>query len=294
MFPRRPIETIRERYRLEPDIKDVFVEGRIDQSLISRFLHDLGLANTSVTQIQYVEVPSVLVPDTEGGHKGRLKALAAELEGLGNVEVPGRCVVDRDFDDLLNENSASSSRLLLRTDFSTMDMYLFDPLLIEELCNGRFDMNVNGAELLEEIGQVLREASLMFGANATLAAGCKYIPLNRCCSYEADGGLQFDGFEYMKRYLQKGRAWSVREAFEAEVERLDLAAPDDPRLWVHGRSFVPLLGIVMRAHGAPHDRCVQRRLEDALIELTDMQQLGRFSLFRAIAAWHDQSRRHCR
>ena len=289
MPPRRTIEELSARFLLEPQVRDVFVEGHLDQTLVLRYLRQSGRVDGQVYRVEHVEVPREIVLSSErGSERGRLHALAAELEHRSGESAPARCIVDRDLDALASEESLVRSNLVIQTDFSTMEMYFFDEELINELCSDFLRMRgLDVACVLREIGTTLRHASLMFGANVTLGLRCSYIDIARCCEYSSDTGLTFDHGEYMQRYLQKGSAWSERDAFMLEIDRLSQGAPNDFRVWVRGKSFLPLLGFVLRSCRARRELCTPRSLEGVLTTIAGAGYLSQFSLFDDIGRWHD-------
>jgi len=286
---RRELNALLERYRREPSIKDIFVEGSLDQTLVRSFLRWRGLASTGVLPIRSIRIPNQLLLDQEyGSDKGRLMALARYLEEeLGAGVPPVRCIVDRDFEDLLGVRSVGSSNLILRTDLASMDMYFFNRSLLERVLVdfvGISDLDTD--LLLGQIGSVLMTVSVMFAANRSLGLECSHIQLRRCTKYDRESGIRFDDQEYLVRYLNKGAAMGQRREFESEMHRISAMAPTDPRRWVRGRDFLPLLSYVMRKHGVSQQRCTPSILEGAFTLAADLEYLEKFHLFRTLRCWH--------
>ena len=57
---RRTIPELTAKYRLNPLIRDVFVEGRFDRMILRWFFDAVKLKDVTVVQIQLVEVPDAL------------------------------------------------------------------------------------------------------------------------------------------------------------------------------------------------------------------------------------------
>ena len=92
------IEELLVRYDLEPELRDVFVEGTFDREIFS---HAQGSVDPPVT---FYEIDSVDVPDDmlgrhglSRGNKQRVIALARELSSLSE-RAKVVCLVDRDLD----------------------------------------------------------------------------------------------------------------------------------------------------------------------------------------------------
>ena len=263
------------------------MEGDLDQAVLSRFLRTSGKHASGVFRIETVEVPGYLLIDREyGSERGRLNALARQLEHELGKAAPVRCIIDRDFDAIFGFASDDSSSLVLRTDFSTIEMYFFDSTLLDQFLSDFLRIqNLDPLRLLDGIASALISASCMFAANHSLGLQCGHIKLSRCCHYDRIAGLSFDAEEYMIRYLNKGSAMGRREEFETEIDRIGTLAPDDPRIWIRGRDFLALLAFCLRGHGIDRELCTQRTLEGAFTIAVSSEYLEQFKLFQALGYW---------
>ena len=289
MYPRRELKELLERYRREPSTKDIFVEGDLDQALVRNYLHWHGYSSTGVFPIKSIEVPNHLLLDHEyGSDKGRLLALSRYLEEeLSGGDAPVRCIVDRDFEDLLGVRSGGSSSLVLRTDLASMDMYFFDRLLLERVLVGFAGLSgLNAQMILGQVGDVLSAVSIMFAANIVLGLRCGGVDPRRCIRYDDKSGIRFDDQEYLNRYLNNGGAMGQRRRFESEMDRIRAMASTDVRRWVRGRDFLPLLSFVMRKSGVKQEQCTPAVLKRAFTLAADLEYLGEFRLFRTLRCWH--------
>ena len=267
------------------------MEGALDQTVVSRFLRTSGHPTSGVFRIETVEVPNYLLLDDEhGSARGRLNALARQLEHELGEAAPVRCIMDRDFDAVLGITSDGSSSLVLRTDFSTIEMYFFDSTLLDQVLSDFLRIrNLEARQLLDRIATALISASYMFAANHSLGLECGHIKLSRCCDYDRISGLNFDADGYMIRYLNKGSSMGRRGEFELEIDRIRTVAPDDPRLWIRGRDFLALLELSLRGHGIDRELCTRRTLEGAFTMAVSYEYLVQFTLFRSLGYWYSTS-----
>ena len=99
---RREIGELVQRYTLEPTLKDVFVEGVLDASVLHWYLRESGKSEVIVYEISTVNVPSAILAKhgLTSGEKQRVLALAKELL-IYLVNCPVLCVVDADLDRVL-------------------------------------------------------------------------------------------------------------------------------------------------------------------------------------------------
>src|SRR5580704_9493260 len=120
----RLIKELVALYRLEPTVRDVFVEGSTDRSIVAWFLQREGLANASVREIDCVEIPGDMLAryQLSGGNRSKVIALGKELgQSLGEASIQATAIIDNDFDRLLGRNQGCG--LILTSDYTSMDMY---------------------------------------------------------------------------------------------------------------------------------------------------------------------------
>ncbi|WML82555.1 hypothetical protein [Streptomyces sp. VNUA74] len=123
---RRTIEELVTLYEVEPDVRDIFVEGRSDRNFLSEYLSDeVGATLCSVYDVSdRVEVPDgeLLKAGLLVGKRGRIIWLAQELA----QRIPGHesalLVADKDFASL-GADPKDEIHGLLYTDFSSMEAY---------------------------------------------------------------------------------------------------------------------------------------------------------------------------
>ncbi len=102
---RRLIHELVTMYKLEPKIRDVFVEGSLDRSLVDWFLSAGQVKDVSVREIDSIDVPTDLVEQAgfAKNNRGRVLTLARELQSKLNAEASSiACIIDADFDYILN------------------------------------------------------------------------------------------------------------------------------------------------------------------------------------------------
>lgn len=115
---------------LEPGLKSIYVEGMSDYFLINDFLNHIGKKDVKVYTIDdidlddlYKRAESAIVSELKNSNKEQVIYLAQSLEqDLSGAQVPVLCIVDLDWDSILNRLRVS--KYLSYTDYNSMDMYL--------------------------------------------------------------------------------------------------------------------------------------------------------------------------
>lgn len=238
---RRKIHELVARYELEPELRDVYVEGVADQVLIRSVLEDAGHRGVKVYTIDTVDVPTATVLDhgLTDGSKSRVIALCRELEAprpLGN-QVTG--VVDTDFDALLGLNHDAPH--LLKTDYTCMEMYSFNEQSLGRFCERHLHKPTDLANvLLQSLRMPLEELFFIRATNETLALRLAWLAVEDQVSFKKDA-VPFDADDFVTKYLSKGKMLACRPDFVAKRDELRAKAHTDPRHQIHGHDFIKLL-----------------------------------------------------
>ena len=114
--PQFEIEELVAEYRLQPNCRDLFVEGTHDRNFFNWFFTSVGIGNKPrVLEINAVNVPPKLVAryGLEPSERSRVIALAKQFEErLDQRMTSASCIIDSDFDYLLGEVIPQAERSL--------------------------------------------------------------------------------------------------------------------------------------------------------------------------------------
>ena len=240
---RRTIDELKMRYVLEPDLRDLYVEGPQDKGLLEWYLNQLGHSDITVIEINHVAIERELLNHhgLPGGNKNRLIALALELDkSFGNTIPTVRCVVDADFDFILSPTS--SAYHLLRTDYTSLDLYSFNETSLTKVIAVGLNIQGQNSELiLCNLSPVLKDLFIIRAANTVLGWSMRWIRFTRHCRLGGDE-IHFDRAQFVTNYLVNNGKGGRRDEFESECNRLTSAVPQDDRQCIRGDDFVELLG----------------------------------------------------
>ena len=201
-LPRRRICELVTRYELEPNLRDLFVEGSRDQSVYNWYFRQSGCRNVGVFPVASIDVtPETLNAHGLGsGNRARLTAVALELDRqFTSVLQFVRCVADSDFDFILRSQTLASH--LLYTDYTSMDLYAYEEEVLRKvLCLGFAAPETEIEPLLVSMTRVLRQLFIIRAANERLNWGMTLLPFTRCC--EIPGAqIIFERNEFVERCL---------------------------------------------------------------------------------------------
>lgn len=280
---RRKIEELCQMYVLHPDMRDVFVEGPEDVFFVKWFLDRSERDNTIIYEIQTVEIASTTVrslglPDN---NRSRVIALASELENrLGINSSQASFIIDRDFDDLLA--TAFQCTLLFSTDYSCMEMYLFNQEVVGKLTSiYTLGFNYSADALLTQLAGPLQELFLIRAANEKMSLRLKKIGISGCC-HISNGNLTFDASLFVTRYLNSNSKLALKSSFLSTVDSLRPMLSADRRMQIQGHDFVDMLSVYLRKNGVENKLCEREVLNRVLPTCAEYAQLALEPLFATL------------
>ena len=246
-LPRRTIEEIITRYQLEPDLRDLFVEGPRDRDIYRWYLRQCGYRDVSVFQIDTVEVTRTTL-DFHGfgnGNRARLVALAFELDTQFEAVLQFvRCIADSDFDFILGFHGDKPH--LLYTDYTSVDLYTFEEQLLKRvLCLGFTHSEARVESLMESITPILMEMFIIRAANGRLDWGMTLPDFTRCCEIHGSR-INFDRDVFVNRCLDSNAKRRDRATFDNVCAELEAVQLSDPRKGIQGDDYFELLGWYLR------------------------------------------------
>ncbi|MFI9728534.1 hypothetical protein [Streptomyces sp. NPDC052092] len=239
-------------YEAEPELCDIYVEGRTDRVLIEHLLEG---TDVRVWEDGDVDVPSelVLAGGNEVGSKGRIATIARALDlQFADTALKVRCIIDADCDRVTGTTS-SDSKHLRYTDFTCIEAYFWDvPHVQKYLKLGLHDtLGQTAEQLIASVNPILRDAFLLRAGHLHIGEGWHWIDISSCVSAKK-GVVSFDRDKWIAKYLQANAAWHRRTDFENAVEIYRHRLSDDIRTCLHGHDLTKIVAEVVRAAVKPN------------------------------------------
>ncbi|MGN6552724.1 MAG: hypothetical protein ACTHLW_03200 [Verrucomicrobiota bacterium] len=248
--PRRTVEELVALYSLEPEVQDVFAEGCCDQSILRWFIDTAcsACANVSVYPIDEIDVPAEVLEKygLTTGNRSEVIALCLELEAqMGADFTRATGIIDKDADDLLGLNC--NCDLLLKSDFSCLEMYLFSETCLAKVLKLAFPKSrCSPSDVVSQLAPLLKELFLARAANQSLALNAKWIAIEGFISIEG-GVVSFRLDDFHRHFLQNSGMWGRRKEFETAVATLRTKLPKDFRFGANGHDAVCAMGHFLRS-----------------------------------------------
>jgi len=278
---RRTTEELIALYELESEVRDIYVEGPADLYLIKWFLGQIGKGSIVVYDISTVEISAEMVQfhGLDNNNRDRVIVLALELERrLGQESVQVTCIADRDFDLILNHRH--DCNLLLFTDYTGIEMYLFNEGCIDKF----FNVCLRGfpfpaGHVIGQLINILQEVFLIRLANKLLGLKLNWMTFERCCKLSG-GGIIFNTDDFITRYLNKNDMLERKDKFVYTVNSWRPKLTSNPRYQMHGHDFIELLAWYLKKHGVDSKLSDSKFVERSLFGCIEIELLANETLFK--------------
>jgi hypothetical protein len=243
---RHTLEELLTLYEVEPEIRDVIVEGRSDAAMVRWYLDSHGV-NCRVYAIDdRVELGSdlVLQHDQEVGAKGRVVTLAVEASQAG-VGSQLTCIADADSDRLL-ERTLSSEHLIY-TDYGSVECYCLNTRTLDKFLRLVIGapQEVSAESVLEAVLICLSDIFTVRASMKSVAPECAVLKKFVKCIKRTPSGLSLDVKDLIRRSLGGGDE-AAFAAVLASYEQLSARRVTDPRESVRGHDIAPVLILHLR------------------------------------------------
>lgn len=233
------IEELLARYDLEPELRDVFVEGAFDREVLSHHLES-SASGHAFYEIDTVDVPANVLAfhGLSSGNKQRVIALSNEL---AKVPAAARvfCLVDRDLDHWFG-NVDCSARLRWSS-FCSIECHFLSAQTIRDVVvtTSRAKI-VNLDAFTSSLFSVLRQLYALRLADRELGLNLKWTALRKYLS-TTSSEITFDLPGYTQAVLNSSSAIKKKGEFTAASVRWHQKLTCDIRLACRGHDYIELL-----------------------------------------------------
>jgi hypothetical protein len=253
---KRRLDELKALYQLEPSLRDLYLEGLNDLSIIRWFLTKKGKKEINVYPIEIIEVPDHAFDKanlSKHSNRNKVIVLSEELsEHFDKEKIKVRCIVDADFDRYLNR--CRKNYILQYTDYSSVEMYLFNVETLEKFLGlGLKNFSVSSSKLLNDLKRILQRMFVIRLANESLSWEMTWIDIKSYISWNGKS-VKFDESQFLKSYLMRNSRLKDIGRFKTAMydfsERLD----QDPRNNIQGHDFTYLFFLVVKRYARHRGR----------------------------------------
>ncbi|MEH1845315.1 MAG: DUF4435 domain-containing protein [Nostoc sp.] len=291
---RRTLDELVTRYELEPDLCDIYVEGKTDKLLIEWFLEHKERQGFAVYEIDTVDIPAQLLLDQglKDNNRSRVIALALHIQDkLSETPLHVTCIADKDFDWLFGKEYQCD--LLLFTDYSCLEMYLFNEVVLDKYLRLGLGLSQPKArKVLNQLSKVLEDLFLIRATNETLELNMRWLEkFGDCCKLnKKNNQVQFELKTFITKYLNSNGNRSEELRFITKLEELRAKELIEIRYKIHGHDFTELLCWYIRPYLGKEIRNSYNSeiLAGSLLACINAEKLAQEGLFQQLLARIDR------
>lgn len=275
---RRTLEELLARYAVEPQIRELFVEGNLDRSAIAALLRHAGLPTTRVIEVSAIHVPAVLCHElgVPNGNAGRLVVMGDQLAGAHVSQA--RVLVDRDQSDYFGLPGRHEARVL--TNGACLEADLIRAGALEDLAITS-GWSVTDLDLRDIRDLATATAAEMAQVRIALRSVAPDVGLieraDRCIT---ETGIDSD--ELIRRSLNSYSRFDVFEEVLNELEGLQ-SSDFDASNCINGHDLG--MALSLRLQAVVGKRPELRDLERNLLRSVDKSSLIDLSPYDELVSW---------
>jgi hypothetical protein len=243
---KRKISELITLYSLEPELKDIYVEGASDKCFINRFLSfkEIDANVIEINDIDFSELYEVK-PFLKSDCKKKVIELSCQLESsFSNTIDSIICIVDRDFDEFLN--LMVSNHYLNYTDFAAIELYFYNESSVSAFFKDILhDFPLKSKVVLKNLQPVLNNLfNIKLAILKVLGSDFevnnfeyrKLITIDK-----KTGHINFDSNEYIFRFLNANNMMPHKNQIEETFRLISQDSSVDFRLKIRGHDFIKLI-----------------------------------------------------
>lgn len=283
---RRTIDELVTRYILEPELRDIYVEGPSDKILFKWFLNKNECNNIEIYEINSIDINDDLINTLglQSGNRDRLVALSVELERFLPTSIKYvLCIADSDFDFLLGRKYGS--RYLLYTDYTSIEIYFCYEQIIEKiLLFGAHRDTIDIPAFMENLTEILQELFIIRSTNEKLVWGLTWVDFIRNCKIK-NGLIEFDVRKFIEKYLSKNNKLDRINEFIETCEELKKVKVETHKHQIHGEDYLELLGwyISKLVHNGGHNYRNKQIMRTIIFQSANVRELTNEKMFEKLA-----------
>jgi hypothetical protein len=271
-------------YHLEPRLRDVFVEGTSDQSLLRWFFGQTGLQDVKIYPANTVQIANTFpVENGGGGEKGRVLSLALELAKALPADAKNAiCIVDRDLIGVCQPPLVC--RLLLTTEYSCIESYALNNVPLTKFFNMYFEHAISPV-LLDSIYETLAALFFLRAAKFELHFTSSWVDHFTDSVALAEDLIEFDQERFAKKIANKSNGAFTEQELIEKAKEIEQRTNLPILSKIHKRDALQLLCWIGRHVGCDHVLCRPEAAARALFLSLDIGFVETFDLFRFLKAW---------
>lgn len=281
---RRTFKEVLSLYKVEPTLRDIYVEGLTDKSMIKCLIKKHSILDIRVIEISEVNFDELYgdYPQLKNRNKKKVIKLAMELErSLSTSLKYVMCIIDQDFDIVLKNKLVYY--YLYKTDYFSMESYcICENIMDKFLSENVKSFHLSAKQILSKVVDVLVDIFVVKMVIYEIKGDLNLIDMKKTYKVKRKtGDVMFEFEKYVSKLLQiNGNPITVLEFMEIYNNKRRLLTTEN-RNQIHGKVFLEFMSAYLRK--------MQNNVNFSSMELQELmfrqlckEDLLQFRLFKKI------------
>ncbi len=239
----RKVIEIEALYMIEPDLKDIYVEGPEEVNIFEIYLES--------NEVNVIPIDNVDFSETNGNELYSNKEKVLFLNEFITNKIGDKLphimfIVDRDF-DTINDTTIKRSYLKY-TDFANLEMYLFNESSINKFLKiGLKNFPLEAEKIIKIMQNLLLELFALRYSREVIDRSYKMLELDKIVKFK-ESNFTYSPEDILTKFLSKNSALPNKERFLEEINmvREKYDEHNEVRLFVHGKDFIELFFLLIK------------------------------------------------
>jgi len=274
----RKIIEVEALYLIEPELKDIYVEGPEEVNLLEIYLKSNEVNVISIDNVDF----SGTAGEELNSNRDKVLYLNDYVVNKIDNQLPYLMfIVDRDF-DTVNERMINNDYLEY-TDFANLEMYLFNTDSINKFLKiGLKNFPLEADVIIDVMKNVLFDLFALRYSRDVIDKGYKMLELGKLVKLK-ESNFEYSKEELLTKFLSKNNALPKEELFLAEIMKVKnkYSEYNEIRLFAHGKDFIELFFLLIKKVKNTYSFNI-KSFTRALFASLEINLLKQYNLFKRI------------
>jgi hypothetical protein len=283
---RKTIEELLALYKLEKDIKDLYVEGESDKHFLEWHLGQIGIAQPDIYTIETIYIPSEYLFEKgyEDNNRDRILYLISILnDGKNFGKYKG--IIDQDILYFTREFPFEDN--ILTTDYACFEMYAYNVDVMTKINDVGFSHKIND-NLIPFIDKMLKFSSSIRIFEKRKGISIKKLEYDRYIEYK-NKSFEFNEKKFLAAFYNSRGIGVPYDKFLIMLSAIsDELSEKDVREYSNGHDFIAILRCTLKESKVINSHITDNVVRAMIMVAVDTKYLMTYNLFQALTQFYEK------
>jgi len=283
---RKTIDELLILYKLEKNIKDIYVEGESDKYFLEWHLEQIGIIKPDIYTIDNIHIPSqaLLEKGFENNNRDRIILLISYLNN-GNCLGKYKGIIDRDILCLIREFSNIEN--IFTTDYSCFEMYAYNIDVMTKINDVGFSHKIND-NLIPFINKMLKFSSSIRIFEKRTNISIRKMEFDKYIEYK-NKSFEFKEEKYLEAFYNSR---NINISYDSFLEMIfsisDELSEKDVKEYSNGHDFIAILKCTLKESKVINSHITDDIIRAMIMVAIDTKYLMTCDLFKMLIKFYKE------